>query len=606
MKLWDPDLNVWSDKRLTQLNYHSYRLFERLEEYSTILRGGSLFQEYICDAWAAYEQNRLDYIRNNQKDIRAECYRGLTDIIGEGVSLEEIGQPYILPSTHIGSPRHMYEIYQDSMAITRYNKHPDIFLTMTANPNWPEIKDELKRHQTSYDRPDLVARVFELKQRELMKQIVEKQIFGEVAAYVFTIEFQKRGLPHMHALIFLKQQYKINTCAQVDKFVSAEFPDPLTQPALFETVKRCMIHGPCGKDINPFAPCMENGVCTKRYPRIFLDITSMDRDGYPLYRRRDTGIQYEVNGHMVDNRNVVPYNPYLSAMFDSHINVEVCASVRAVKYIHKYIYKGFDKATMVFVNASDEIQQYIDARYIGSPEAAYRILRNPMHEEWPNVVRLALHLPGMNRIPYNINETPEEILARAENEKTTLTAFFKYYADNPDATPYTYQEFPEHFVWHKNEKMWTTRDKGFAIGRIYFANPNSGERFYLRLLLTIVKGPKSFEHLKIVGTERFETFKEACIAHGLLEDDEEWAQCLEEASIMKTGHQLRKLFTMILLECNPTQPGVLWENEIKFEETNTKQNRQNTARSLPYSISKKSSIPLQEKENPLNYQLSIT
>jgi hypothetical protein len=51
------------------------------------------------------------------------------------------------------------------MAIARHFKKIDIFLTMTANPNWPEIKRELLYGQTATDRPDLVSRVFQLKKK---------------------------------------------------------------------------------------------------------------------------------------------------------------------------------------------------------------------------------------------------------------------------------------------------------------------------------------------------------------------------------------------------------------------------------------------------------
>ena len=69
----------------------------------------------------------------------------------------------------------------------------------------------------------------------------------------------------------------------------------------------------------------------------------MNEDGYPVYARPNNGRTYtNARGHTFTNRDVVPYNPHLSAMFDCHINVEICASVKAVKYIHKYIYKGHD------------------------------------------------------------------------------------------------------------------------------------------------------------------------------------------------------------------------------------------------------------------------
>ena len=158
----------------------------------------------------------------------------------------------------------MFEIFQDSMAITRFYQHADIFLTMTANPNWPEIREALLPNQKAIDRPDIIARVFELKRRSLMNEIKIRNVFGNNVAHVFTVEFQKRGLPHMHALLFLRGSDKIRTCAQVDNIVCAEFPDPDDDPLRFQTIKSCMVHGPCGAR-NPKAACMKNGLCSKRY-----------------------------------------------------------------------------------------------------------------------------------------------------------------------------------------------------------------------------------------------------------------------------------------------------------------------------------------------------
>ncbi|XP_028071847.1 uncharacterized protein LOC114274174 [Camellia sinensis] len=333
------------------------------------------------------------------------------------------------------------------MAITRYNQHPDIFLTMTAKPNWPEITLALLPYQKPIDRPDLIAHVFELKRKCLMKEIEENEVFGNKVAHVFTIEFQKQGLRHMHALLFLKGPDKIQTCAQVDKLVCAEFPDPKDDPMLFETIKCCMVHGSCGAR-NPQAPCMENGRCTKKYPRAFTETTIMDQDGYPIYRRRNNGQVHTVRGQEVDNRDVIPYNAYLLKLFNYHINVEVCAGMRCIKYIHKYIYKGYDRTTMV-LGMINEIQQYLDARYIGPPKAAWRIFGHPLHAEMPTVVRFALHLPGMHRVVFNPEESLQTIQSRADQQMSTLTGFFAYCAASEDECPFTYHEFPQHFVWLK-------------------------------------------------------------------------------------------------------------------------------------------------------------
>ena len=111
--------------------------------------------------------------------------------------------------------------------------------------------------------------------------------------------------------------------------------------------------------------------------------------------------------------------------------------------------------------------------------------------------------------------------------------------------------------------MWKPRQRGYAIGRMYFASLNCGEKFYLRLLLTVVKGPKSFESLRMVSNILHDTFKSACVARELLENDEEWIQCLQEAANMRTGYQLQRLFSVILTQCSPLQPNVLW-NQFKI------------------------------------------
>ena len=93
---------------------------------------------------------------------------------------------------------------------------------------------------------DIVARVFHLKKEALLKKLKDKDhpFFGEMVADVYTIEFQKRGLPHIHILIFLREDLKIRDVAMVDAIVRAELPDPVTEPLLYATITKCMLHGP--------------------------------------------------------------------------------------------------------------------------------------------------------------------------------------------------------------------------------------------------------------------------------------------------------------------------------------------------------------------------
>jgi hypothetical protein len=150
----------------------------------------------------------------------------------------------------------------------------------------------------------------------------------------------------------------------------------------------------------------------------------------------------------------------------------------------------------------------------------------------------------------------QQVLDNAKD--STLLAYFKLNQTDAAAQALLYQEIPQHFTWNATKKQWSRRKRGFAIGRMYLAHANSGERFYLRLLLTHVRGATSFEHLRTVDGVVYGSLKEACRVLGLLQDDGEWAQCLAEASDIQTGSQLRNLFAVILRECNPADPVGLW------------------------------------------------
>jgi hypothetical protein len=140
-------------------------------------------------------------------------------------------------------------------------------------------------------------------------------------AVICTIEFQKRGLPHAHILVFLQPQFRCDHPSKIDKIICAEIPDKVHEPRLFDIVTSLMTHGPCG-DQNSGSPCMLNGKCTKYFPKKFVDSTSIDSEGYPVYKRRDNGVFVKKGESFVDNRYVVPYNRSLLLKYNANINVE--------------------------------------------------------------------------------------------------------------------------------------------------------------------------------------------------------------------------------------------------------------------------------------------
>jgi len=346
--------------RNTIRQFACYRLAVRYEgnndtrhvNFSLIHGGGFLLQQYVCDLYVRMEANNMHYIRNNQARLFADEYQGLRDHVNQQLDVVagepdvDLGRRIILPSTFTGSPRYMKQCYHDAMAIVRKYGKPDVFITFTCNPGWPEIRNNLANGYAANDRPDLVSRVFHAKLQQLMTDVRDNRLFGIVDAFVYTVEFQKRGLPHAHILVILQEEYKFRTAEDIDQCVLAVLPDPLDQQRLHRIVVSHMIHGPCGV-LNPNSPCMENAECSKRFPKPYAEETVFRSEGgYPAYRRPDDGRTALVRGHEVGNEFVVPYNPYLLAKYNGHINVEVCSTVKSVKYLYKYVYKGHDAATL--------------------------------------------------------------------------------------------------------------------------------------------------------------------------------------------------------------------------------------------------------------------
>ena len=107
----------------------------------------------------------------------------------------------------------------------------------------------------------------------MLSDITKKYILGKLLAYVYTIEFQKRGLPHAHILLILTDEDKPRDPFACDNIVYTEIPDPFHKPRLHNIVKRSMIHGPCSFS-NKSAACMRDVNCSKRFPKEFSCVTS--------------------------------------------------------------------------------------------------------------------------------------------------------------------------------------------------------------------------------------------------------------------------------------------------------------------------------------------
>ncbi|KAK9072558.1 hypothetical protein SSX86_008992 [Deinandra increscens subsp. villosa] len=576
---WSSNLKFESKGKTRQLTmnmYYSFFLHDRVNVYSHLLRGGRLFQQFIVDAYVCIEHGRLEYFRSNQKKFRNELLQGIEDAIAEGDTVgHEVGKRTFLPSSFTGGPRYMYKHYQDALAICRVYGNPQYFITFTCNVKWPEIQRYMSRYPMlkAQDKPEIVSRVFQIKLKAFIKFLKVSKPFGDVSAYVYTVEFQKRGLPHCHFLIWVTDPFKIRNPDELDRYISAEIPDPVSEPELYKIVTDFMIHGPCGK-MNTKAVCMSNGNCSKKYPKGYEESTIIDKNGYPRYMRRENRHTFTRNKFRIDNGYVVPYNRTLSLRFNAHINVEYCGWSMLIKYLFKYISKGADRIRFSIRNASnsstashvqrsrniDEIQSFLDGRFICPHEACWRILNFDIHQRDPAVQILAVHLENMQNITFTDSESLENIAQNPYLKKTTLTGWLSNNVVDSAGRHLRYIDFVSEYRWDASDRMWYRRSRQHTptIGRLTYIHPSCGESFYLRMLLSHQKGCTSFSDIRTVNGEICTTYRKACEKLGLLGDNREWLSTLEEASAWCTSLELRSLFIHMLLYCEITNPLELW------------------------------------------------
>jgi hypothetical protein len=248
--------------------------------------------------------------------------------------------------------------------------------------------------------------------------------------------------------------------------------------------------------------------------------------------------------------------------------------------------------------AQDEVQNYLDLRYVSASETCHRLFAFDLQGMHPNVYRLAVNLPNEQTTYFLEGTTVGEAMMRSNSTILTNWCDFNRKAKSEYATAATlarnnndpassqpvalttlYPDYPEIVVWNKSKKVWHLRKRVVGrrgagrnnhvtlgtVGRMYFVQPLEGKRYYLRVLLTHVVGATCFKDLRTTHrphtptTIVHPTFKATCLARGLLQDDVEWDQCLSEVVGVQFPRSLRKLFASLLIFNNVTNLGRLWD-----------------------------------------------
>ncbi|RAL48753.1 hypothetical protein DM860_001073 [Cuscuta australis] len=170
--------------RILVREFVAFRLHERENDGGILLNAQRLYLQFLVDAYTIVEAQRIQWFKFNQDQFRGNMMSGLEESVIRG-DIESVasGQRIILPSSFTGGMRYMFNNGQDAMAICRRYGYPDLFITITCNPQWPEIARFMTRTKSkAEDRPDIESRVFKMKLDELEKDLKNRRIFGEVIA----------------------------------------------------------------------------------------------------------------------------------------------------------------------------------------------------------------------------------------------------------------------------------------------------------------------------------------------------------------------------------------------------------------------------------------
>lgn len=171
-------------KNVTMREFFAYMIQERPKLPRLLLKSRKLLQQFLVDAYTMVESERIAYIRFNQVNLRSETYNNLVKAVNEGnTETSYLGQRIILPSSFTGSSRYMMQNYLDAMSLCKAFGYPDLFITFTCNPKWPELIRILEDESLNpEDRADYLARMFKIKLDRLINDFKEGHIFGEVEA----------------------------------------------------------------------------------------------------------------------------------------------------------------------------------------------------------------------------------------------------------------------------------------------------------------------------------------------------------------------------------------------------------------------------------------
>ena len=599
---WSQGYTSLKGTRMTLLGYlRSVMLHE-----PNYWKSGRLAHQHVLDSWCRNEQMLVKVWRSPRVQLRIRAF--VSRIYG---SATLSNTKVYLPASVPGSFRYQQRFFHDTLYIASRLGNPHLFITMTANPHWPEIRNALRPGESVNDRLDVIARAFSGRVKKLMALLETSDFLfpghSGVLYVVYVTEWQMCGLPHMHMALALKSRFPIESLQDqlriMDQVISARYP---TERGLeYDLVETFMTHN------NPCKVCLreekhtKQKICRFRFPKSVNDFSRIDAKGFPLYRRTQADVR------------IVPHCIKLLLELGCHCNVEWTYSCGCIAYLYKYFTKGVDSAGIKISDYQDEIAAFKRARFMTAGEACYRTFGFKVNFRDPAVTLCKFSLPVRKVAAvdeaarqYMAGEPDalyEEMMDPDDEQHAEPTASTSAHGDEPThpdtgeekpeiygqlltyfgrpleiVDDYTFCQFYESFYFipcnqvHRYStrtladcipdtqgNFWKRREeKNHMLARMHWMSYSAGELYYLRKLLLVFPA-RSYDDLY----RGFTSFRESAQDAGLVPYDNENRHTLLDAIEEKhSSAACRRLFVILMFHSG--QPyGMLnaWEDNTVRE-----------------------------------------
>jgi hypothetical protein len=480
---------------------------------------------------------------------------------GERLTLSASSKSFLADSV-TGSPRHLKALALNAIAVVSQLGPPTAFITLTCNPNWPELIERLPEGQTAFDRPDLTVLVFRARLKAFLHNLRHGKYFGggKKVYIMHVIEYQHRGLPHAHIVI------KLDNCGDTQeeklefmgKYIRARFPPdtPANEPYR-ALIRQHMVHK-CS------SACLksDNKTCKRGYTERGINkVDSFHSKGYPVYKRPTK-----------EDLRVVPHNKDILFDWNGHANVEFCGHTFTVMYLYKYLFKGNKKVTLELnnlddVDEEDEIKEFQRGRMICAMQAMWCMFGYQTYPgSDPSVIFIKVKLMYHLQSILNENKVCDLIVYfnRPRNEIFKDLKYADFFAEWDYSRLSKVPKYPK----KEDGTLFEVDIRGIAGFKIYIYKRKqshicrmgkvpfrAGEIYYLRLLMKEVPAYWYSDLLKYEkdGEEfQAETFQEAAVARGLVKKAEVARSMFKEELACSTPREFRMFFVHSTLHGFPT------------------------------------------------------